>query len=109
MARSDLPSPSKSPAVALMDWLSGKDVLPLQNRSPEYRAVIACTPAASALVVSVARSEASRGRVPREVAPSKKVTVPVGVPVAGGKTATVAVNVTGWPTTAGFRDDATAV
>jgi hypothetical protein len=32
--------------------------------------------------------------VPRVEAPSRKVTVPVGVPVAGGTALTVAVNVT---------------
>ena len=33
--------------------------------------------------------------MPRLVAPSRKVTVPVGVPVPGATTATVAVKVTG--------------
>ena len=47
--------------------------------------------------------------VPIVVAPSVKVTVPVGVPVPGATTATVAVNVTDWPTTDGDPDDTTAV
>jgi len=47
--------------------------------------------------------------VPRVEAPSRKVTVPVGVPVAGGTALTVAVNVTAWPKTDGFTDDVTVV
>ena len=46
--------------------------------------------------------------VPSVVAPSLKVTVPVGVPppLVG---VTVAVKVTGWPTLLGFCDDANVV
>ena len=47
--------------------------------------------------------------VPIVVAPSVKVTVPVGVPVPGATTATVAVNVTDWPTTDGDPDELTDV
>ena len=47
--------------------------------------------------------------VPSVVAPSRNVTVPVGVPVPGGTTATVAVNVTDCPNTDGLADDATVV
>jgi hypothetical protein len=39
------------------------------------------------------------------VVPSRKVTVPVGVPVAGATGATVAVKVTDWPSEDGFKDD----
>jgi hypothetical protein len=49
------------------------------------------------------------GLVPSVVAPSKNVTVPVGVPVAGGLTVTVAVKVTDWPNTDGFVDEASVV
>lgn len=45
--------------------------------------------------------------LPREVVPSIKVTVPVGVPPAEGWTVTV--KVTDWPNVAGFRLDATVV
>lgn len=38
-----------------------------------------------------------------------KVTVPVGVPDPGAFDETVAVNVTDWPVTEGFTEDATAV
>ncbi len=44
--------------------------------------------------------------VPRVVVPSRKVTVPVGVPPDD---VTAAVNVTVWPVKAGFADDVTAV
>ena len=47
--------------------------------------------------------------VPIGLPPSRKVTNPVGVPVPGGTAVTVAVNVTGWPTTEGFTDDVTVV
>ena len=43
---------------------------------------------------------------PSDVLPSKKVTVPVGVPLAP---VTVAVNVTACPATDGFIDEATTV
>ena len=47
--------------------------------------------------------------VPIVVAPSRKFTVPVGVPVPGATGATVAVNVTDWLKTEGFVDEVTAV
>ena len=43
------------------------------------------------------------------VAPSKKFTLPVGVPEPGAAAATVAVKVTGWPYTAFGADDVTMV
>jgi len=45
----------------------------------------------------------------RTVAPSLKVTVPVGVVTAGATGLTVAVNVTGWRRLTGFEDDVTLV
>jgi len=47
--------------------------------------------------------------VPRVVAPSRKVTVPDGVPAPGANAATVAVKVTLCPEDDGFRDEATVV
>ncbi len=47
--------------------------------------------------------------VPNEVAPSRNVTVPVGVPAPGAVTVTVAVNVTDCPKTDGLTDEATVV
>ena len=50
-----------------------------------------------------------RAFVARAVAPSLKVTVPVGVPLPGEAAPTVAVKVTDWPKTEGFWEEATAV
>src|SRR5712691_7427873 len=41
--------------------------------------------------------------------PSRKVTVPVGVPLPGGFAVTVAVKVTLWPTTEGLTDEPSEV
>lgn len=90
-------------------WLSAADVLPVKFVSPVYWAVIECAPTESALVVSVAWRAALSVAVPSEVVPSRKVTVPVGVPLPGATTFTVAVKVTACPTVAGFTDDATVV
>ena len=62
-------------------------------------------PVVSALVVSVAWPAVS-GPVPRLVAPSVKVTVPLEMPEPG---VTVAVKVTAWPAVDGFALDASAV
>jgi hypothetical protein len=43
------------------------------------------------------------------VAPSLKITVPVGVPLPGADALTVAVNVTVWPDTLGFAEEDRAV
>src|SRR5437867_8878683 len=47
--------------------------------------------------------------LPRLVAPSLNVTVPVGVPVAGATALTVAVKNTVWPDTEGLSDEETVV
>ena len=54
---------------------------------------------------SVAWPEASSATLPRLVAPSKKVTVPFGVPVAGATAVTVAVSVMLCPDTDGLAED----
>ena len=61
-------------------------------------------PAASAEVVKVAVPPLSVP-VPRTVAPSLKVTVPVGVPVRGGRARRSAVKVTDCPETEGLADE----
>src|ERR1051326_6871402 len=60
------------------------------------------------LVLKVAEPELNVP-VPRVVAPSLKVTVPVGVPLPGAVAVTVAVNVTDWPETEGLAEEARAV
>ena len=62
----------------------------------------------SKLVVNVARPEPLSVPVPSVVAPSLKVTVPVGV-TEPDTWVTVAVNVTLWPHTVGFVEAITAV
>jgi hypothetical protein len=47
--------------------------------------------------------------VPRVAAPSRKVTVPVGVPDPGATALTVAVNVTAWPNTDGSAEEISLV
>jgi hypothetical protein len=67
-------------------------------------------PAASDEVVIVAVPEASSVAVPIGEPPSENVTVPVGVTqVPGGFGLTVAVKVTGCPTTDGFAEEVTTV
>ena len=58
------------------------------------------------LVVMLATPVGLRGPLPREEAPSEKLTVPVGVPLA---VVTVAVKVTVWPETEGLAEDARVV
>lgn len=67
--------------------------------------MIGCEPAASVDVVSVP-APAVREAVPMDAGPSKKVTVPVGVPEA---LETVAVKVTLCPGIAGFAEEVTTV
>jgi hypothetical protein len=79
--------------------LDAADVLVLKLLSPPYTAVIEWVPTASRAVVNVAWRAAFTVPVPRVVVPSKKVTVPVGVPAPGALAVTVAVNVTARPKT----------
>ena len=61
--------------------------------------MIECVATDSELTASVATPEPSSDPVPSDVAPSRKVTVPVGIPVPGAVTTTVAVKVIDWPKT----------
>jgi hypothetical protein len=74
-------------------WLRLELVIVLKFESPMYTAVIVCV-AMLRLLVENAAVFPVRAVVPRVLAPSMKVTLPVGVPVAGAMTFTVAVNVT---------------
>src|SRR2546428_11017193 len=65
-----------------------------------------CAPTARDAVVSVAMPEESSVPVPRLVAPSRNVTVPVGMPAGE---LTVAVKVTDWPKADGFAEDTRTV
>jgi len=82
-------------AAAVMVSVSAAEVLLAKVALPEYLAVIACVPTESVDVVKVATAPLFSVPLPSAVVPSKKVTVPVGVPEAPG--VIIAVNVTGVP------------
>jgi hypothetical protein len=69
----------------------GDDVLAAKFGVPSYLAVMAWAPGAVPFTVSAAVPDDS-GAVPIGVAPSKKVTVPVGTPAPGASTPTDAVS-----------------
>src|SRR5690242_2295286 len=70
---------------------------------------MAWPPAAAKLVVNLAGPlKGLTGAVPRTTLPSMKVTVPLGKPIPGARTETVAVKVTDWPVAAGLTDGARA-
>ena len=81
-------------------------MLAAKLESPLYAAVMVCEPTARVLTVIVG---VEMETVPRLVAPSKNVTVPLGVPAPGGITETIAVKVTDWPSTDGFTEELTVV
>ena len=71
---------------------------------PLKNAVMECVPTESVLMVALALPDPSTVPDPRTVAPSLKVTVPVGVPVAGALAETLADIVTVCPNVDGFGD-----
>lgn len=81
-------------------------MLPAKLESPLYFAVMECAPAVSEERVSWAEAP-ERFAEPSEEPPSKKVTVPVGVPLA--EDWIEAVKVTDWPKADGFRLETTVV
>ena len=89
-------------------WLKIDDVLMLKFVSPLNTAVIECGPTDKDDVLSIAVPPLNVA-VPNVVAPSLKVTVPVGEPAPGATTETAAVNVINCPKTDGFALDATVV
>ncbi len=84
------------------------DVLAASFVSPPYTAVIEWRRSQMA-IAKVATPEPFSVPVPRVVAPSLNVTVPVGVPTPGATTLTVAVNVTDWPKSDGLTLEIKAV
>jgi hypothetical protein len=105
---------SDEPIVVVVDALltvcdRAALVLVLKFVSPAYTAVIVgWAPTLSVLVLKVAVFPV-RVPVPSVVAPSLKVTMPLGVPAPGEVTLTVAVNVTDCPKTDGVPEEATVV
>jgi hypothetical protein len=81
----------------LTGFSSVADVLPLKFVSPAYTAEIGLLPTGTYLVLNVAVNtppEAVSVPVPMVLAPSMKLTFPVGTPPPGDVTLTVVVNVT---------------
>src|SRR5688572_2613412 len=89
-------------------WISGSDVLPAKSASPEYTAVMLCTPSASEDVDSVAEPAVRGTGEPKFPTPSRNCTCPVGVPGPDAGE-TVAVSVTVSPKVDGFGDEDTVV
>jgi len=100
---SEVNTGTAAPPLATIVSANAVEVLPALLASPPYTAVIECGPRVRFEVVNVATLEVFSVAVPIAVAPSWKVTVPVGsvVPVV----VTVAVNVTNEFTIAGFAPD----
>lgn len=76
-------------------WLKTADMLAAKFESPAYAAVIECIPAKSVEVVNAATAPLFSVPAPSVIVPSRKVTVPVGVPEV--LDVIVAVKVTGAP------------
>jgi hypothetical protein len=94
-------------AAAVMVCVAGAEVLAVKLESPLYLAVMECAPTVSVEIVKVATRLVFRVAVPRVVVPSRKETVPVGVPLLPG--VTVAVKVTGVPNAAEDRGESAVV
>src|SRR5205085_1089731 len=86
-------------------WIKGDDVLLAKTASPLYTAVMVWVPRVSAALVTVACPLLPTAPVPSVELPSKNVTVPVGVPLLGGGTLTVAVKVMDWPRSVRLADE----
>jgi hypothetical protein len=89
-------------------WPKPGEVLALKLESPLYTTVMVWPATESKEVAKVACPPESVF-VLSAVAPSLKITVPVGVPDPGTVALTVAVNVTDWPKTDGFAEDVAAI
>src|SRR5574337_1738740 len=93
----------------LTTWLTTLLVLGPKFTSPAYCAVIPCVATAKVPVANVATPLPFSVPDPIFVAPSRKLTVPVGVPDPGGAGVTVAVKVTVCANTDGLMSTARAV
>src|SRR5574337_473402 len=93
----------------LTTWLTTLLVLGPKFTSPAYCAVIGCVATDKVPVANVATPLPFSVPDPMFVAPSRKLTVPVGVPDPGGAGVTVAVNVTVCANTDGLMYATSAV
>jgi hypothetical protein len=82
-------------AAGVMVCVTAGELLAVKLESPLYAAVMECVPTVSIEIVKVAVLPAFSVPVPSVVLPSRKLTLPVGVPLPAE--VTVAVNVTGVP------------
>src|SRR4029077_4124054 len=89
--------------------VTGVEVLAAKFVSPSYEAVRLWLPDDSDEVLNIALPALLRVPVPKTVAPSRKVTVPVGVPAPGAPPPTFAVSITGCPRIDGLGDADTVV
>src|SRR6266850_623031 len=92
--------------VATTRWFKGAEILGRRTVFPTYVAVTMRSPIGALHGGSVATPERTEA-LPSRVVPSKNLTVPVGVPLPGGVTETLADSVNGVPSTAGFWPEAT--
>ena len=79
-------------AARLTSCVSPGELLDWKFASPPYDAEIVCEPAVKADVVRVHKPPPALVPVPSELAPSKNVTVPVGVPLNCGEIVAVKVS-----------------
>jgi hypothetical protein len=79
----------------LTTWFNLAEAPPTKVGLPPYTAVIECVPGLVKLAVMLALPEAFTEATPRVLAPSAKITEPVGVPVPANLGTTVAVRITG--------------
>ena len=79
--------------------INALEVLAVKFASPLYFAVMECEPTARVEIVNCALLLESVAE-PKELAPSRKVIVPVALPPYAGTR--LAVKVTGWPKAAGL-------
>src|SRR5215475_2120550 len=87
LSRPDTTGVAENPAVEntgpVTTWLV-LDALDAKRASERYAALTRCDPAARADVLNEAVPPPSKGTCARMFGPSWKITIPVGVPVAGG-------------------------
>jgi hypothetical protein len=94
----------------LITWFVPKlFVLPRKLPSPAYDAVMTWLLWARELVLNVATPEPFKVQVPNTLAPSLKLTLPVGIPPPGAVTLKVLVNNTLAPGRAGLAEEVTAL
>jgi len=85
--------------------VNADDVLVAKLASPPYTAVMLWLPLERVEVENVATPAPFSVPMPSVVAPSLKVTVPVGLPEPGDTAKIVAVKETDWPKTEGLAED----